>query len=111
MSSPASCVVQFTYVEKYPEEALVFEIVDSENLEDDQLEEVTSLINEQVRLTTRSNEQVHLTTRSSEQVHLTTRSSEQVRLTTRSSEQVRLTTRSSEQVRLKSTTALSNEQI
>ncbi|XP_048767900.1 RWD domain-containing protein 1-like isoform X2 [Ostrea edulis] len=44
----ATCVVQFTYVEKYPEEPLVFEVIESENLEDDQLEEITSLINEQI---------------------------------------------------------------
>ncbi|XP_061176639.1 RWD domain-containing protein 1-like [Saccostrea echinata] len=47
-TEPASCVVQFSYVEKYPEEPLVFEITDSENLEDDTLEEITSLINEQI---------------------------------------------------------------
>lgn len=44
----ASCVIQFSYVEKYPEEPPLFEIVDNENLEDDQIEEIISLINEQV---------------------------------------------------------------
>lgn len=44
----ASCVIQFSYVEKYPEEPPLFEIVDNENLEDDQIEEIISLINEQI---------------------------------------------------------------
>lgn len=44
----ASCVIQFSYVEKYPEEPPLFEIVDNENLEDDQIGEIISLINEQV---------------------------------------------------------------
>ncbi|XP_062586415.1 RWD domain-containing protein 1-like, partial [Saccostrea cucullata] len=47
-TEPAFCEIQFSYVEKYPEEPLVFEITDSENLEDDMLEEITSLINEQI---------------------------------------------------------------
>lgn len=41
-------MIQFSYVEKYPEEPPLFEIVDNENLEDDQIEEIISLINEQV---------------------------------------------------------------
>lgn len=41
-------MIQFSYVEKYPEEPPLFEIVDNENLEDNQIEEIISLINEQV---------------------------------------------------------------
>lgn len=41
-------MIQFSYVEKYPEEPPLFEIVDNENLEDDQIEEIISLINEQI---------------------------------------------------------------
>lgn len=42
------CVIQFLYVEKYFEEFFLFEIVDNENFEDDQIEEIISFINEQV---------------------------------------------------------------
>nr|XP_022294197.1 RWD domain-containing protein 1-like [Crassostrea virginica] len=44
----ANCVIQFSYVENYPEEAPLFEITDSENLADDQLEDIITLINEQI---------------------------------------------------------------
>lgn len=44
---PVSCSVQFTYVEKYPDEAPLFEITTSEELEDCE-EDITTVINQTV---------------------------------------------------------------
>ena len=40
--------VTFTYTEKYPDEAPVMEILDSENLDDEQLRILSDLLNDEV---------------------------------------------------------------
>lgn len=47
-SCQATCVLQFTYTEKYPEEALLVEVESFENLDDEQVEKILDLINEQM---------------------------------------------------------------
>ena len=44
----ASCTVQFSYVETYPDEPPVFEITESDNIEEDQIQELLDLMTEQV---------------------------------------------------------------
>ncbi|OWF47579.1 RWD domain-containing protein 1-like [Mizuhopecten yessoensis] len=44
----AQCTLQFSYVEKYPEDPPVFEITEHENLEDDQIEALNELITETI---------------------------------------------------------------
>ncbi|XP_060079633.1 RWD domain-containing protein 1-like [Ylistrum balloti] len=44
----ALCTLQFSYVEKYPEEPPVFEITEYENLEEDQIEVLNELITENI---------------------------------------------------------------
>ncbi|XP_069139996.1 RWD domain-containing protein 1-like [Argopecten irradians] len=44
----AECTLQFSYVENYPEEPPVFEITEYENLEEDQIETLNSLITENI---------------------------------------------------------------
>lgn len=44
----ARCIIQFQYTDKYPEEAPIMEITNSENLEDDDVADILTLMNEQV---------------------------------------------------------------
>lgn len=46
--STASVTVRFAYTEKYPDEVPVVEITESDNLEDDQLNELLDLLHTQV---------------------------------------------------------------
>lgn len=45
----ASCTVQFSYVETYPDEPPVFEITETDNIEDDQVQELLDLMTEQAQ--------------------------------------------------------------
>ena len=49
MPLSATCTIQFSYTKKYPDEAPKVEIVDSENLEDDESDELEQLMISQVR--------------------------------------------------------------
>ena len=46
----AGCTIQFTLSEKYPDEAPVIEITEYSNLEEGQIEELITYLNEQVSL-------------------------------------------------------------
>ena len=46
----AYCTIQFRYVPKYPDEPPHFEIIESDNLEDHQLDIITNLIKETVSI-------------------------------------------------------------
>ena len=45
-----SCLIQFTYTPKYPDELPVIEIASSENLDDGELEKLVNLMKEQVTI-------------------------------------------------------------
>ena len=45
----ASCVVQFTYTDSYPDELPVMEITSAENLDDESVDSISSLMTQLVK--------------------------------------------------------------
>lgn len=45
----ASCIIQFTYTDRYPDELPVMEIISSENLDDESVDGILSLITQLVK--------------------------------------------------------------
>ena len=49
ISVAASVTIKFSYTEKYPDEVPIMEITESENLEDEQLNELIDMLHTQVK--------------------------------------------------------------